>query len=107
MFASDGKGNKVVVYSRRVKEPDGVPPLTTSEADAIRAVYNGQASPREQRIAINVIATKFCLRYENPYCEEGTDFRLGRAFVAHLIADVIDLKDTFTQSIEEDKDATN
>ena len=73
------------------KGPDpcfGVPRLSRQDHEAIRALYNGEASESQQRLALEVIVKKFAQPQDLlfvPGAPDETGFVNGRAFVASQI----------------------
>ena len=65
-----------------------IPELTKREGLALQAVYDGTAVADQQRLALQVIVTKFCLRYEVPHIPgkpEAATFLAGRLCVGRAI----------------------
>ncbi len=61
---------------------------------AIKALYRGEATPEQQKLALQAIRQGICkfdeLQYD-PHSERNTAFALGMKFVAHQIAKVCTL----------------
>jgi len=97
-----GTKTRVAEYHQYHKDPDSVPGLDAHEIAALKAVYQGKGSEHQQRLALNVIVSKFCLRYESPYGPH-TEFRSGRQFVGQIIEEFLGLQYGLMVK-EEDKD---
>ncbi len=66
------------------QQPLDEPKLTKREATAVQCTYEGNATPEQQVLAMQVIAAKFAAMYQSPYVPgdtHGTAFLAGRAFV--------------------------
>lgn len=66
-----------------------IPPAwEPADASALQAMLRGEATPDQQRRALDWIITKACATYDMPYRPDSardTDFSLGRMFVGQQI----------------------
>ena len=78
-----------------VKDETYIPKLVKREIYAIQATYDGTANPDQQRLALNTIVTKFCLRYKTPYISgesQAGAFLSGRLHVGIAIEKALEIK---------------
>jgi len=86
-----GIATRVATYVQGYKDPDAVPALDAHEVAALKAVYQGKGTEHQQRLSLNIIVSKFCLRYESP-TGSNTEFRSGRQFVGMVIEEFLGVK---------------
>lgn len=77
-----------------VSLPDGlsIPVWEKSDVSSIQALSRGDATPEQQKKALDFIINKVCLTYDMPYRPDSgrdTDFLLGRMFVGQQIVKFI------------------
>ena len=79
--APQGRADAAVDYNKR-------------ETAAIQCLAKGEATPEQQKIALDWIIEKACNRYDVPYrpSERDTSFLCGRMFVGQQIIKQIKLK---------------
>lgn len=75
--------------TRKIEFPDAAMPVQTElpVAVALQALQRGEATPEQQKRALDAIINNFCLTYDLPYRRDHheTDFMCGRMFVGQQI----------------------
>lgn len=64
---------------------DRIPQWTEMGMLAVRAVLRGEASPDQQRVAMQYIAEEFCRRFDSPYMPGAGELDTGVEMGRHLV----------------------